>query len=309
MLSFIKWAPAFSSYSLFCCTIVSHWVNLHAQHMTTYIFWHRKRGGYPFLPPEERLPLYKWTKKDDGSLLLYFFPHPPFHVRRLVSSLPSSSTAPSGLSCCCNVVVVVVYHWTSDANLCFALALCPLLVVVHILSVLPSSVSPPLPLCPLHCPRLTCNDLFHAFFNIHFDLPSPPPSPSPSPLLSLLFLTLVMSALACFGVTNHPLRNLRAKSKHPPTQKPCITIGCFLLATTYLALCLLLCVRPLACPALPWLAAASSCPLCDWLCWWRTCSSPKYGLLADRYHFCEKCFNEIQGESVSLGDDPSQPQT
>ncbi|XP_029997672.1 histone acetyltransferase p300 isoform X5 [Sphaeramia orbicularis] len=38
-------------------------------------------------------------------------------------------------------------------------------------------------------------------------------------------------------------------------------------------------------------------------------SSPKYGLLADRYHFCEKCFNEIQGESVSLGDDPSQPQT
>ncbi|AWP18596.1 putative histone acetyltransferase p300-like isoform 2 [Scophthalmus maximus] len=38
-------------------------------------------------------------------------------------------------------------------------------------------------------------------------------------------------------------------------------------------------------------------------------SSPKYGLLADRYHFCEKCFNEIQGETVSLGDDPSQPQT
>ncbi|XP_073429092.1 histone acetyltransferase p300 isoform X2 [Dendrobates tinctorius] len=38
-------------------------------------------------------------------------------------------------------------------------------------------------------------------------------------------------------------------------------------------------------------------------------SSPKYGLLADRYHFCEKCFNEIQGESVSLGDDPTQPQT
>uniref|UniRef100_A0A452V905 histone acetyltransferase n=1 Tax=Ursus maritimus TaxID=29073 RepID=A0A452V905_URSMA len=38
-------------------------------------------------------------------------------------------------------------------------------------------------------------------------------------------------------------------------------------------------------------------------------SSPQYGLLADRYHFCEKCFNEIQGESVSLGDDPSQPQT
>uniref|UniRef100_A0A087Y961 histone acetyltransferase n=1 Tax=Poecilia formosa TaxID=48698 RepID=A0A087Y961_POEFO len=29
----------------------------------------------------------------------------------------------------------------------------------------------------------------------------------------------------------------------------------------------------------------------------------------NRYHFCEKCFNEIQGDSVSLGDDPSQPQT
>lgn len=174
----------------------------------------------------------------------------------------------------------------------------------------PSSMSLPSPsLSPLHCPRLTCNDLFHAFFNIHFDLPSPPPSPCPFSSSLPPFLTLVMSALACFGVTNHPLRNLRAKSKHPPTQKPCITIGCFLLATTYLALCLLLCVRPPACPALPWLAAASSCPLCDWLCWWRTCSSPKYGLLADRYHFCEKCFNEIQGESVSLGDDPSQPQT
>ncbi|KAK3520326.1 hypothetical protein QTP70_021365 [Hemibagrus guttatus] len=38
-------------------------------------------------------------------------------------------------------------------------------------------------------------------------------------------------------------------------------------------------------------------------------SSPKYGLLADRYHFCEKCFNEIQGDSVTLGDDPTQPQT
>ncbi|XP_072415805.1 CREB-binding protein-like isoform X1 [Chiloscyllium punctatum] len=38
-------------------------------------------------------------------------------------------------------------------------------------------------------------------------------------------------------------------------------------------------------------------------------SSPKYGLLADRYHFCEKCFNEIQGDSVTLGDDPAQPQT
>ncbi|XP_010786455.1 CREB-binding protein [Notothenia coriiceps] len=29
----------------------------------------------------------------------------------------------------------------------------------------------------------------------------------------------------------------------------------------------------------------------------------------NRYHFCEKCFNEIQGNSVTLGDDPSQQQT
>uniref|UniRef100_A0A673N7W7 histone acetyltransferase n=1 Tax=Sinocyclocheilus rhinocerous TaxID=307959 RepID=A0A673N7W7_9TELE len=29
----------------------------------------------------------------------------------------------------------------------------------------------------------------------------------------------------------------------------------------------------------------------------------------NRYHFCEKCFNEIQGDSVTLGDDPAQPQT
>ncbi|XP_041723152.2 CREB-binding protein isoform X2 [Coregonus clupeaformis] len=29
----------------------------------------------------------------------------------------------------------------------------------------------------------------------------------------------------------------------------------------------------------------------------------------NRYHFCEKCFNEIQGHSVTLGDDPAQPQT
>uniref|UniRef100_A0A3Q3B571 histone acetyltransferase n=1 Tax=Kryptolebias marmoratus TaxID=37003 RepID=A0A3Q3B571_KRYMA len=29
----------------------------------------------------------------------------------------------------------------------------------------------------------------------------------------------------------------------------------------------------------------------------------------NRYHYCEKCFNEIQGNSVTLGDDPSQPPT
>ncbi|XP_068098213.1 histone acetyltransferase p300 [Hyperolius riggenbachi] len=42
------------------------------------------------------------------------------------------------------------------------------------------------------------------------------------------------------------------------------------------------------------------------------CTIPRdatYYSYQNRYHFCEKCFNEIQGESVSLGDDPTQPQT
>uniref|UniRef100_W5M4A1 histone acetyltransferase n=1 Tax=Lepisosteus oculatus TaxID=7918 RepID=W5M4A1_LEPOC len=42
------------------------------------------------------------------------------------------------------------------------------------------------------------------------------------------------------------------------------------------------------------------------------CTIPRdatYYSYQNRYHFCEKCFNEIQGESVTLGDDPAQPQT
>uniref|UniRef100_A0A671QHD5 histone acetyltransferase n=1 Tax=Sinocyclocheilus anshuiensis TaxID=1608454 RepID=A0A671QHD5_9TELE len=42
------------------------------------------------------------------------------------------------------------------------------------------------------------------------------------------------------------------------------------------------------------------------------CTIPRDGkfiLCVYRYHFCEKCFNEIQGDSVTLGDDPAQPQT
>ncbi|XP_060748114.1 CREB binding protein b isoform X2 [Tachysurus vachellii] len=34
-----------------------------------------------------------------------------------------------------------------------------------------------------------------------------------------------------------------------------------------------------------------------------------YYSFQNRYHFCEKCFNEIQGNSVTLGDDPAQSQT
>ena len=36
--------------------------------------------------------------------------------------------------------------------------------------------------------------------------------------------------------------------------------------------------------------------------------NPTPALVSDRYTFCQKCFNDITGDSVSLGDDPSQPQ-
>ncbi|XP_078519251.1 CREB-binding protein [Lissotriton helveticus] len=42
------------------------------------------------------------------------------------------------------------------------------------------------------------------------------------------------------------------------------------------------------------------------------CTIPRdaaYYSYQNRYHFCEKCFTEIQGESVTLGEDPAQPQT
>ncbi|KAK9738583.1 TAZ zinc finger [Popillia japonica] len=34
-----------------------------------------------------------------------------------------------------------------------------------------------------------------------------------------------------------------------------------------------------------------------------------YGLGSNRYTFCQKCFNDIQGDTVTLGDDPTQAQT
>nr|CAD7196388.1 unnamed protein product [Timema douglasi] len=33
------------------------------------------------------------------------------------------------------------------------------------------------------------------------------------------------------------------------------------------------------------------------------------GLLSGRYTFCQKCFNDIPGDTITLGDDPTQPQT
>ncbi|XP_046670960.1 histone acetyltransferase p300-like [Homalodisca vitripennis] len=34
-----------------------------------------------------------------------------------------------------------------------------------------------------------------------------------------------------------------------------------------------------------------------------------YGVVSDRYTFCQKCFNDIPGDTVTLGEDPTQPQT
>ncbi|XP_032086357.1 CREB-binding protein [Thamnophis elegans] len=42
------------------------------------------------------------------------------------------------------------------------------------------------------------------------------------------------------------------------------------------------------------------------------CTIPRdaaYYSYQNRYHFCERCFTEIQGENVTLGDDPAQTQT
>jgi hypothetical protein len=36
--------------------------------------------------------------------------------------------------------------------------------------------------------------------------------------------------------------------------------------------------------------------------------NPTPALFSDRYNFCQKCFNDIPGDTVSMGDDPSQPQ-
>ena len=37
--------------------------------------------------------------------------------------------------------------------------------------------------------------------------------------------------------------------------------------------------------------------------------NPTPSLFSDKYTFCEKCFQDIPGDMVGLGDDPSQPQT
>lgn len=100
---------------------------------------------------------------------------------------------------------------------------------------------------------------------------------------------------------------------HPPHSHPsqswlavAMTTSCCPAASTS---CLLRLWHPTLPHVLSQLATACPCAVYGWLCFGERCSSPKFGLIADRYHFCEKCFNEIQGETVSLGDDPTQPQT
>ena len=36
--------------------------------------------------------------------------------------------------------------------------------------------------------------------------------------------------------------------------------------------------------------------------------NPTPALFSDKYNFCQKCFNDIPGDTVNMGDDPSQPQ-
>lgn len=169
------------------------------------------------------------------------------------SSLPSSSTAPSGLSCCCNVVVVV-YHWTSDANLCFALALCPLLVVVHILLLPCSSTPPSVPPFIVSVWSVTFYFTLFIFYFFIFILTSLSPSPSlfPSLLLplspSLCFFNACDVCIGLLWCDQSSTPKFTRKIKTPAHTKT--LHHDWLPATTYLALCLLLCVHPLACPAL-----------------------------------------------------------
>ncbi len=130
-------------------------------------------------------------------------------------------------------------------------------------------------------------------------------------VLSNVFLCRPFSFTLYFDIFHVCYRLLSSAPKPLPAQIPCSKIlhhDWLLWRQTCPALPLWPVCLALPCPALiggypPRYLSVIGCDVGTW------CSSPKYGLLAGRYHFCEKCFNEIQGESVSLGDDPSQPQT
>ena len=57
------------------------------------------------------------------------------------------------------------------------------------------------------------------------------------------------------------------------------------------------------CPSKPWHPGDLGIGNTD------NCSLKTLGLLSNRYTFCQKCFNDIPGDTVTLGDDPTQPQT
>lgn len=146
------------------------------EHLTARVFC-REAGFVCFLPQKKGS---HFMNELEGwwITVALSFPHSPFfyfHIWSLVSSLPCCPTAPSAFSCCCNFVVV--YHWMSDANLCFALALCPLLVVFHLLFA-PSPLS--LHLCLRVQPVTTYFTSLFFFFFVKFILTSPisiPPLP------------------------------------------------------------------------------------------------------------------------------------
>lgn len=149
MLSFIEWAPVF-----ICCTIVRctthHCLYFRVLHKLSWggggVHFHHQKKGSHFINE-----LKGWWVSAAFSIFFFFLIHPFMFG----DSPPSSSTAPSGLSCCCNVVVV--YHWTSDANLCFALALCPLFVGCCLHPLRPSL--PHIPTLSLSVPSLSSSDL------------------------------------------------------------------------------------------------------------------------------------------------------
>lgn len=159
-------------------------------------------------------------------------------------------------------VMLLLLFITERLMLIFAL---PWLSVLCWLLFTSFSFHAPRPLLPLSLPlhrlRLICNVLFHAFFfffffYIHFDLPFPVslpsllpfPFPSPPPLSLLVFFNACDVCIGLLWCDQSSTPKFTRKIKTPAHTKT--LHHDWLPATTYLALCLLLCVHPLACPAL-----------------------------------------------------------
>lgn len=200
MLSFIKWAPVFSrSYSLFVAPFFRFTCTIHDSLpflILTCIDSGVEGGGYPFSPAEERFPLYKWTERMMGLCCFIYFLliHPVMFGDLYPHSLP-----PPQLLVVSHVAVMLLLFTTGRLTLIFALPWLSVLCWLLFTSCPspPSSMSLPCPsLSPLHCLRLTCNDLFHAF--LIFILTSPP---LPISLPLLLFSPSFFNACdVCIGL-------------------------------------------------------------------------------------------------------------